>query len=36
MKTEKQYKQALGGALLNKRQAMAEDGINLIKLIEKP
>lgn len=29
MKTEKQYRQALGGALLNKRQAMAEDGIRI-------
>lgn len=29
MKTEKQFRQALGGALLNQRQAMAEDGIKI-------
>ncbi len=29
MKTEKQYRQAIGGALLNQRQAMAEDGIKV-------
>ena len=29
MKTEKQYRKAIGGALLNKRQAMAEDGLKV-------
>lgn len=29
MKTEKQYRQAIGGALLNKRQAMTEEGIKI-------
>lgn len=29
MKTEKQYRQSLGGALLSLRQSMAEDGIKV-------